>query len=118
MHHTNANNQPATTSPRAAWHWFGKCQKVADDRGYGGHWARVSATAHDVDFSRLEAKFPETPVEPLIKHLSEGVYWLRSMVIAAQEQANGYQISYCAEQAIACFGHALNIWMLEQEEDR
>jgi hypothetical protein len=117
MRHTNTKNQTELVTPIAAWHWFNKCQKIADDLGYGGHWARVATTGHKVDLSELMEKFPEFPVEPLVKYLSEGVYWLRSMLFTLETPANGFNTSRCAEHAIACFGYALDAWALQKEED-
>jgi len=101
-----------------AWALFKECQKIANQGGYGGHWARLAVTKDNVEFKKVISLFPEIPIERLVGYLSEGVYWLHCAQRSFEKDPpwNYSSGEICVNNAIDCFILALEQWALDLEE--
>lgn len=119
MQITNTSDPQMYTVP--AWKLFKECQIIADDIGYGGHWARLASTRDKREFRKLIDRQGETYRQQGIKHyMAEGVSYLELMSRYLDEWRMGtpcFQIEQYANDAKACFELAKNAFALQQEED-
>jgi len=114
-----------TSDPRMytvpAWKLFKECQIIADELGYGGHWARLASTKDKREFRKLIDRQGETYRQQGIKHyMAEGVSYLELMCRYLDEWRMGipcFQIEQYANDAIACFQFAKDDFHSQQEAD-